>query len=396
MIVKTKIFLGLALFYIAFCVFPLFTRFINPGIPGVIVCLVLICLYSKLIFYNKTFFWFLLYCLVTAFFVYFGRIIKIDIGPCTTFYQLIIEYAFLLPNILIALILIHIDDIKVYKLLGHSSFVLLMLSYVLIMPYMEQMDLRHMALYEDYSTSTAIGYTLLHAYIIIIPALYYCFSSFKNWLHWVYLIGLLLSIYVILKSSITTVIGLLLVVIPISIIISSKNKSKVSLFFPIFLLLLFVMYKTGLLISLLDVIRPYFEGTAVEEKIDSFEILLTTGSSTGSIDVREEKHVLSINSFFSNILIGGDVAGGHSSILDRLGLMGLVGFIPYFMMYYSLCKQWYKKSHRPYNRYYLLGAFSALVLLYYKGIFGQEGNLFLMVLLPVFLLLPSSQRDCNI
>lgn len=389
--IKTKIFIGIAFFYIAFCVFPAFAHLIPPGIPGVVVCSVLISMYYKLVFNNRTMIWFLLYCLVTATFVFFGREIKIDIGPCRNFYQLIIEYAFLLPNILISLILINSDDFKVNKILGHGSFALLMVSFVLVLPYMGQMDLRDMAHDDESAMTTTLGYTLLHAYIIILPALYYCFSSFNNRWRSVYFVGILILIYVILKSSITTEIILLVIVLPLSIINSSKNKTKASLLLLLFMLIAFVIYISGALVTLLEVIRPFFEGTAVEEKIDSFQITLTTGSSAGSISVREDKHNVSLNSFFNNIIIGGGLTGGHSSILDRLGGMGLVGFIPYFMMYFSLCKQWYIKIYKPTNRYYLLGAISALVLLYTKGIFGQEGNLFLMVLLPVFLFLPAAQ-----
>ena len=303
MTVKTKVFIGIAFFYIAFCVFPFFTRLIPPGLPGVVVCSVLISMYGKSLLNSKTMLWFLLYCIVTATFVYFGREIKIDIGPCTTYYQLIIAYAFLLPNILISLILLHSKDYKVYNILGQGSFLLLMLSFVLIIPYMGQIDLRKMALYEDYSTTTALGYTLLHAYIIIIPALFYCFTSFKNGLRWLYLIGMILTIYIIIKSSITTEIGILLFVLPLSIIFSSKNKSKVSFLIVLLIIIAYIFYISGAVVTVLELIRPIFEGTAVEEKIDSFQVLYTTGTSTGSIDVREEKHTVSIQSFFDNIII---------------------------------------------------------------------------------------------
>ena len=40
------------------------------------------------------------------------------------------------------------------------------------------------------------------------------------------------------------------------------------------------------------------------------------------------------------------------------------------------------------KRFYFIGFLSVIILLYSKGIFGQEGNLFFMVLLPIIILLP--------
>lgn len=396
MLARNRIFLITSLLYIIYLVFPAFAGIFNfpTWLLPIGVSIIIFVLFPRFIVKNKTFHWFLLYCLVIFLFVFFGRRIKLDIGPSSMLFQVIIEYAYLLPNILISLVLMEMNDVKVYKILGHVSFVLLIASFLLLLPLMEQMDLREMAnaliLDADSVSASAIGYTLLHAYIIIVSALYYCFTSFKKWIRLLYFVGLVLVSYMILKSSITTTIVLLLIILPLSIVFSSKGKQKVLFFIIILVVFALVTYYSGLLLVLLDAVQPFFEGSSVEEKIESYRTLLTTGSKEGGILARENLHGISRDSFIENIIIGAGRFGGHSSILDRLGSMGLVGFIPYFMMYYSLCKQWCKKLSKLHSQYYLLGVLAVVVLLYTKGLFGQEGNLFLMVLLPVFIMLPEA------
>lgn len=74
--------------------------------------------------------------------------------------------------------------------------------------------------------------------------------------------------------------------------------------------------------------------------------------------------------------------------------MGLVGFVPYFMIYYIIVSQFVKRLDRFTKRYYYGGVLSVVVLLYSKGLFGQQGNLVFMVLMPLFIMFPDtfSQR----
>jgi len=176
----------------------------------------------------------------------------------------------------------------------------------------------------------------------------------------------------------------------LSISLSSKNIHRTVFFITVLFATFIVFYYSGVFVSILKGILPYFEGSAVEEKIEDALFLLSTGESGGSFAAREDLHQRSWDSFFSNILIGGGMAGGHSSLIDRLATMGLLGFIPYFMIYYSIIKQWVKHFDRFGKRYYYLGVLSVVVMLYSKGLFGQEGNLVFMVLMPLFIMFPDT------
>lgn len=391
---KNIFFVGISLFYILYLIFPIFSRLLPAQIPCLIVSSFLLFLFPQTIIYNKTFVWFLLYVVATFLFFAFGRWLKIDIGACKSYTQLIVEYGFLLPNIMISIILLNLREKKVFKIIGLSTISMMCISYVIVLPQLQYMDLRSMALNNDESENYVglINYTLLHAYVFVIPPMFYCTIFFKGKMKVFLLLALLLTIYIILKSSITTTIILLVLDLLFFIGYNSKHKEKAFIYIGSGMIFSLLFFYSGLLEDLLESIRPFFANTAVEEKIDSFQMLLSTGQSTGSIETREELHDISIDSFLENPLIGGGRFGGHSSILDRMAVMGLVGFVPYIMIYFSIFNQWKRRFNATERIYYYVAFISVLVFLYTKGVFGQEGNLFFMVLLPVLLLLPMCVR----
>lgn len=393
--VKNKIFIGVTLFYIIYIAFPYIAVIFNipTWLPSIFVSVVLISLFHKAIIRNKMFFWFVCYCLVTFAFFSSGRLIKIDIGACRTFSQLVIEYAFLLPSIIICSVLTNINSVKVNKVIGYSVLAVLFVSFVLILPQLGQSDLRTLAeaaeMDESVNVQYVLGYTLLHAYIIIFPAIYYYYAMSNNKTNKRFgMIMFILLAYIILKSSIATTILLLFVSFALCRIVISNNRDReiVILFFVA--LTIAVFYYSGGFVLFLDWISPFFDGTAVSQKIDDLKIYLETGTKGESIDVRENLHNISLESFFSNPIYGDGHFGGHSLILDRLGCMGVIGFLPYIMMYVSVYKHWSNIMNKNEKRFFFIGFLSVIILLYSKGLFGQEGNLFFMVLLPIIILLP--------
>src|SRR5690606_5660972 len=139
-----------------------------------------------------------------------------------------------------------------------------------------------------------------------------------------------------------------------------------------------------------DLLLSYFEGTAVEPKIESFKYIYEYGDVANSgdhISGRMNYHDMSLRAFSENYLIGGtSPVGGHSSLLDRLGGMGLLVFIPFLMLLLSLYKMQVTLFPKPAEKmYYIMGWFAAGTVLYQKGLFGNEGWLFLTVLFPALI-----------
>lgn len=381
--IKTIIFNITLLLYITYLIFPLFAGYFNfpTWLFPIVVSVIVFVLYPRLIVKNKTFYWFLLYCLITFVFMYFGRVLKLDIGTSHFMYQLIIEYAFFLPNILVTIVLLSIDDGLMYKRLSLITLSLLLVSFIVIIPQLNYTDLRSLAL-SDQNMAGVMGYTLLHAYVIILPVVFLGLIGCKKAIRILFLLLFVLLLYIIFKSSITTTILISVAIIPFF----SGYRNKRALYITAILVAAIggLLYYEGGLVAVLDWAEPYFEGTAVEQKIIDIKEGLLMDRMGGTVAGREDLHKISWNGFFSNILTGGNTFGGHSCLVDRLACMGLVGFIPYIMIYLTIINQWKQKIVKHKFRYfYYLCVAAAAIILYSKGLFGQEGNLFLMILLPM-------------
>ena len=102
-------------------------------------------------------------------------------------------------------------------------------------------------------------------------------------------------------------------------------------------------------------------------------------------------------SFERNPIIGYPEIGNHSNILDRLGGMGLLCFVPYILFIISI---WRSFIHRlkgaPQSTfYYNLGCIIVIILLYEKGLFSYEGWSFFAVILPISAIYLAQQEVCK-
>ena len=140
---------------------------------------------------------------------------------------------------------------------------------------------------------------------------------------------------------------------------------------------------------------PYFDGTAVEDKLLDIHNSLSVGMVVGdTLTGRMDFHAISRNSFFSNPLFGASRVGGHSKFLDVLGSMGLFVFVPYIMILVSSLKSQQRFITSQSARSYLLISFViACVFLYSKGIFGSPGYLFMLVIVPSLIMTMEHDLD---
>ena len=90
--------------------------------------------------------------------------------------------------------------------------------------------------------------------------------------------------------------------------------------------------------------------------------------------------------FFQNPLFGTENVGGHSNVIDRLGGMGLIGAVPYFMIfvvYFKEIKMFFEP--RTARVFAYLTFLIAFIYLYQKGNWSDSNWLFLLVLAPAVL-----------
>ena len=404
MALKEKMFLWVSLLYILYTVFPIFPDI--TGIPVWIVNLLtfvaLFVLYPRA-YANPVIYWFLAYAIVLAIYVLFGKPLTIGIGTVHDSKKIIIEYAFFLPSLSVFSILYYLKDKRLYRTISLVGLLFVAISFLYLIPliFSDNNILRRTYSLTIATNSKPFGmpnYTLMHAYVLVVPAILYGIKKLEDWGKYMMLIVFLMFAYIILNSYITTSLIIMLGVIVFNLLFDTQKKARS--FFVIFLMFIIIcfLHLFGVFVQMFDFLIEYFYGTAVQGKIEGFEYIYmhgNVGNSGGDITGRMSYHDLSWKAFAENIFFGGSSSvGGHSSLIDRLGGMGLLAFIPFFMIIVSQIKMFQKVFRNSEQRiYYYLGVAAAFIMLYQKGLFGQEGWLFLIILMPGLIITFQDSRE---
>lgn len=390
---KKRIFIGVSLFYILLTVVPIFQSLagLELWMVNLTTFIILIALFPAAV-NNIVFFWFLVYATVLALFVLSGKPLTIGIGSVVDTKKIFIEYAFFLPNFAIFSILYYLKDIRLYKFISFGGLAFLIFSFFYLLPILSannlaMRDAHVMRMEQNINTPGVPGYPLMHAYILLVPAIFYGIKNTYNRTKWMLIGVLFLVLYIILQTYVTTSLVITLGIIIIAILYDAENKVRSIFFILVTGLVVYILHLLGFFLQMFDVLIAFFDETSVQPKIEGFKYIYEFGDVENSgrhITGRMNYHDMSWEAFYENILIGGNSpVGGHSSLIDRLGGMGLVAFVPFVMIVVAQAKMLNKILMSPTEKlFYWIGWGAALMVLYQKGLFGQEGWLFLMVLLP--------------
>lgn len=386
---KKKIFLITALLYILYLVFPLFgdTFHIPVWLPSMAAVIVMVYLYPKA-FANKTFYWFLAYAMILGVYVLFRRPLTIGIGSVADSKKILIEFAYILPAIGIFSILYYLEDHELMMKMLRWTLVFLYVSFIVATPLMLRYNSLREALKERGENLTVAGlpgYSLMHAYTLLVPLMCYMWKVARGGKKWIALVGLMALCFVIYSTFVTTSLLLMVAVLVIAIFYSDKSNALMWIILIFGALVLYIFYEYGFFISVIDWIMPAFEGTAVESKLLDFKASMLQGSLTGgTITGRQNLHAISWNSFFQNPFFGTTVVGGHSSFIDRFGGMGAVVGIPFLMIFVSFIRQMVScYQTRMAKFFFWIGIVVGFIFLYMKGNWGGEAWLIYMILMPM-------------
>lgn len=390
--IREKTFLLISLSYFLFFAFPLFADLTH--IPAQFVCVFaavsLLMLYPNAITSraSKWFFIFIAILFVNAILGRYVHINGLSNDTLPAMWRITIEVAWVLPSILMMSILLKLDKPNLYKAIGYGSVIILTISFLYILPLLmvHSNILRAASTENSLEFSRPLGlpdYTLMHAYVFILPGL--CMYMKKNvgYKKIVSLILMVLFFYVITQTSVSTSITMGLLIILFAIIYNDRNKQKSIFGGIIAACAFFAAYQMGFVLAFVDWLMPFFEGTAVSFKLQDVHDSIVNGAlQGGSFEGRASHHELSQMSFLEDPIFGGGLAGGHSHVLDTLGTVGLVGFIPFFLMVWCVMRNYTDVINKN-DRIYMYLVFGiAAVYLYNKGIFGSTGWLFMCVIAP--------------
>lgn len=386
---KEKFFIYITFFFILFNAFPLFSDLshIPNQFACVFVVVALVLLYPQAL-PSKSVKWLSVY-LSIAFFLSLFKYIHITAlsSALPSWYRLLIDAAWILPSLYIANVLAYTNKPSIYKIIGYGSVVLLTISFVYILPMIMAYSnvLREDLMDEAIARPAGLpDYTLMHSYAFMMVPMLLAIKQFKGKNCIIAAILSFIFAYVIIRTSVTT--SLFAMLASAILVISYNGSNKLGAFFILMILAFLggVLYYSGTLLSIIDGLMPFFDGTAVSYKLQDFHDSMVQGHITGdSLTSRADHHAASIDSFWSNPILGGDIAGGHSKILDVFGTMGILGGIPFLLVVWSSLKQNLSVVYDNYIKTFLYVSYLiAFIYLYQKGIFGATGWLFMTVIVP--------------
>ena len=391
--VRIKLFLFVTFFFILFNSFPLLADLTNIQIN--IVCIItavsLLVLFPQTMF-SKPLKWFYSFIFILFLNGIMGRYVHInglDNLTLPFMWRLTIEIAWILPALQIMSILLYLNNQRLFKVIGYGSVLILAISFVYILPLlMSHSNILREAMHEEnLDFVKPIGlpdYTLMHSYTLMLPGLCLYTKSHIGKHRYISLALVALFFYIITQTAVSTSLGLSIMIFLFSFFYDDRRKVKTIFVLVLFAILSILAYQLGLVLSLVDSLMPFFEGTAVEPKlIDLHNSIIAGQLQGGSIEGRANLHDISKDAFWENPFFGGGRAGKHSHVFDLLGSVGLFGFIPFFMIIWSSLKKYSLIVNDGLCRKFLYLCFAiAGVYLYHKGIFGATGWLFMCVIAP--------------
>jgi hypothetical protein len=374
----------------------LFNSFIplNQAILSALVVAVSSLFYPSIL-WSKALLYFSCYIMTMLTYVTFGKTIAFGYGN-GDINRILIEGAFILPALLIGRVIEFKNSYKLNRAIFVATLFSIASCLIIISPIMTQTDLlREAALAIGNGNVNGMRYKMMgipdynsmHIYPLFFSILVVSLKYHKSIVgsYFIYLIIIMLLIIFTLSATITTMI--LYLFLSIFLVVFMRNPGLYRyMIFSVLMFIFILIYQLDVHIVILNYLVDLFADTAVESKIKDLQTYLLYGTESKNLTGRGSLHMISIDSLLSNPLIGGDVVGGHSNLLDRLASLGILGFTPHIILIYTQYYAFRKKMTKEFRFYYNIAWLGALIVLIFKGLFGAVGWLFIFAIIPTTLL----------
>ena len=251
--------------------------------------------------------------------------------------------------------------------------------------------LKDMSIVYAYYRMGLSSYAFPHALPVLIPP---AVMGIKNkdlpkkvrLLCWISLFSLILLIYLsgIMTALLLAVVGLVIAIVTKA----GEMRHNLQRFFLIGIVVLPFLFPSIMGSILHEAKMAVGEDSYYYNKLESFEMSVVSGgdeeSDDGDWEERKDLYSKSVNGIFENILVGtNQKVGGHSSFLDRLALLGLVGFIPFLIFFIRQLRYPEKLIPKKARIYYYEGMVMGLLMLALKSSFRPETIIVLFSILPI-------------
>lgn len=235
-----------------------------------------------------------------------------------------------------------------------------------------------------------LDYSMAHAVPILIPPLFCAYKrlgkSLWNRAFFIAVIGICLFLTWLSDSTTALMLAILFIIIGAITRVSSFASNARWLF-------VVLIVSTPLIISdkvqlaTLDMAESILGKESVfAEKIDEFRYSVNNEDMTGDMQGRVDRYNKSISLFVNSPIWGSNSKpGNHAALIDRLGSLGLLGFIPLMLFFMYVIKDVSRYlSHKSLTFYYE-GIFAGFIMLATKGMWVWPIFFNLLILLPFLL-----------
>ncbi len=200
----------------------------------------------------------------------------------------------------------------------------------------------------------------------------------------------ILTFYTIMVSQFATALLIAIIGAILFLLFSMKNTKRIFITTTIFIILLTV-HLGRFDVALLNLFAEIVPGSWAD-KLHDFAITLSNNSLSGSLSVRTDLYKQSFSVFLESPLVGimknsMGTLGGHATAIDILGLTGLLGFIPFALMYIYNVRRLCRTCDFWKNKAPIVACCVEFVVLVFSKNIITSLSIFLafFVLLPLFL-----------
>ncbi len=231
-----------------------------------------------------------------------------------------------------------------------------------------------------------VDYALCHGLPVLIPPLIYVIKNNKvAKAKWLSIVALILIVLLVWMSESTT--AQLLSALMIFLGIITKEGKKSSVIVVIVLVLPFILVES-LQLFVLDTLGTIFgDESSSAAKIQELQHSITQGEQTGDLQSRYEHYTQSIELFLSSPIWGSSgVQGRHSALLDRLAVLGLLGFIPLILLFIEFFKKVFSFIPNNARLFYIEALIAGMSMLIAKNMWFWSVFFCLFIIMPFLFL----------
>lgn len=241
--------------------------------------------------------------------------------------------------------------------------------------------------YELYRFGLA-DYGFCHGLPVLVPPLFYLLKSNDGKkIKLLSIIALVLCVFLVWMSESTTALLLVFVMVALGFFTreSKNNKNSVVIFL---VLILPLLISDTIQLNVLDAIGSIVgRDSESGAKLMELEHSIAHNEQTGDLESRMDKYTTSIEMFLTSPIWGtSGLHGRHSALLDRLAVLGLLGFVPLILFFVEYFKKIYHIIPSESKVFFLEALFAGIVILLSKSMWLWSVFFVFFIVMPFLFL----------